>query len=356
MKKTGRSSMTRYLVTGGAGFIGSNFIRYLLEKRPAIEVVNYDLLTYAGNLANLSDLEDDARYRFVRGDVCDRTLLQEICSGGFDAVVHFAAESHVDRSISGPDPFVRTNVQGTHTVLEVARCTPVGRLVVVSTDEVYGSIPPGQYASEQWPVTPSSPYSASKAAADLFTLAYFGTYELPVIITRCGNNYGPYQFPEKLIPLMITNAIWSLDLPLYGDGLNVRDWIYVEDHCAALVAVLEQGRPGEIYNISAGNELPNREIVDRILRELGMDDSAVRYVADRPGHDRRYAMDAQKLARHTGWAPTWTFERGLKQTVSWYLERRDWWEKILSGEYQHFYDAWYGERLSTSPRQHVRPA
>lgn len=348
--------MSRYLVTGGAGFIGSNFIRLLLRENEKVEVVNYDLLTYAGNLANLRDVADDRRYRLVRGDVRDRELLQETCSAGFDAVVHFAAESHVDRSISGPDPFVQTNVCGTQTVLEAARCTPVGRVLIVSTDEVYGSIPPQEYASEAWPLRPSSPYSASKAAADLFALAYFGTYELPVIITRCGNNYGGYQFPEKLIPLMITHALRDLELPLYGDGLNVRDWIFVEDHCRALLAVLERGTPGEVYNISGGVELTNREIIDTILSCLDMDDSRVRYVADRPGHDRRYAMEATKITRETGWMPSHSFEGAMKETIEWYVGHTEWWEAVLSGEHQRFYDQWYGERLAPQKLERMGPA
>ena len=342
--------MTRYLVTGGAGFIGSNFIRALLSARPDAQVVNLDLLTYAGNLSNLEDVSEDKRYRLVRGDVCDRGLLDELCADGFDALVHFAAESHVDRSISGPDPFLRTNVQGTQTVLEAARCNPVGRVLVVSTDEVYGSVPPGQHASEDWPAKPSSPYSASKAAGDLFALAYFGTYELPVIVTRCGNNYGPFQFPEKLIPLMITNAVRGLELPLYGDGLNLRNWIHVEDHCAAIVALLERGHLGEIYNVSGGTEVTNREVLSIILRALGKDESSIRYVADRPGHDRRYAIDASKVTRHTEWVPRWSFERGLHATVSWYLEHQGWWQSVLTGEYQSFYDRLYGERLLRAVR------
>ena len=344
------------LVTGGAGFIGSNFIRYVLEQRTDVSVINVDLLTYAGNLANLQDLAENPRYRFIRGDVCDRAMLTELCQDGIDAIVHFAAESHVDRSINGPDPFVQTNVVGTHTVLEVARVSAVGRTLVVSTDEVYGSIPPDEYAAEDWPTKPSSPYSASKAAADLFALAYFGTYELPVIITRCGNNYGPYQFPEKLIPLMITHGMRSLDLPLYGDGLNTRDWIHVLDHCEALLAVLEKGTAGEIYNVSGGVELTNREVVDAILKELDLDESLVRYVADRPGHDRRYAMRASKLEREVGWKPVRGFEQGLKETVAWYVENREWWEVVQAGDHQRFYDEWYGEGLRGNSIGGLRPA
>ena len=330
--------LMKLLVTGGAGFIGSNFIRHVLEQRSDASVLNVDLLTYAGNLANLKDLADNPRYRFVRGDVCDRKLLLELCQEGIDAIVHFAAESHVDRSITGPDPFVQTNVVGTHTVLDVARVSSVGRTLVVSTDEVYGSIPPTEFAAEDRRLTPSSAYSASKAAADLFALAYFGTYELPVIITRCGNNYGPYQFPEKLVPLMITHGMRGLDLPVYGDGLNTRNWIHVLDHCEALLAVLEKGTPGEIYNVSGGVELTTREVVDAILAALDLDQSLVRYVADRPGHDRRYAMHASKLEREIGWKPVWGFDEGLKETVAWYEEHRQWWESVQAGDHQRFYE------------------
>src|SRR5213594_2860450 len=249
----------------------------LLREVPDARVVNLDLLTYAGNLANVKDVAEDPRYEFVRGDICDQGLLTSLCSEPTAALIHFAAESHVDRSIVGPDPFLRTNVQGTQCVLEAARIGRVDRVLVVSTDEVYGSIPPGQRATEDFPVLPSSPYSASKAAGDLFALAYFGTYELPVVVTRCGNNYGPYQFPEKLIPLMITNAMQGRDLPLYGDGLNVRDWIHVEDHCRALLTLLDRGSPGEVYNISAGSELTNREIVEAIMEELGKGAARIRY-------------------------------------------------------------------------------
>ncbi len=349
------SRSERYVVTGGAGFIGSNFIRMLLRARPRCKVVNVDLLTYAGNLANLSDVAGDPRYEFVRGDVRDRPLLDSLCAEPTTALVHFAAESHVDRSIAGPDPFLGTNVQGTQAVLEATRVGRVDRVLIVSTDEVYGSIPPGLRASEDWSPRPSSPYSASKAAGDLFALAYFGTYELPVIVTRCGNNYGPYQFPEKLIPLMITHALRGLELPLYGDGLNVRDWIHVEDHCTALLHVLERGTLGEVYNISAGVELTNREVLDMILRQMNMDGTTIRYVADRPGHDRRYALNADKLQSHTGWTVAWDFGRGLETTVQWYREQREWWQTVITGDHKSFYDRWYGERLSLAPRQ-PRPA
>ncbi len=340
----------RYVVTGGAGFIGSHFIRLLLDEHPEAKVVNLDLLTYAGNLANLQDVAEHPNYEFVRGDVCDDSLLTSLCAEPTAALIHFAAESHVDRSIVGPDPFLRTNVQGTQCVLEAARVGRVDRVLVVSTDEVYGSIPPLQRATEDYPVKPSSPYSASKACGDLFALAYFGTYELPVIVTRCGNNYGPYQFPEKLIPVIITHALKGRDLPLYGDGLNVRDWIHVEDHCRALLAVLKEGTPGEVYNISAGVELTNRKIVEAILTELGKDLGSIRYVTDRPGHDRRYALDAAKLRRHTGWAPAVEFASGLRAVVRWYVDHEEWWRAILAGEHRKFYEAWYGSRFSLGAR------
>ena len=345
----------RYIVTGGAGFIGSNFIRMVLRDVPDVRVVNLDLLTYAGNLANVKDVAEDPRYEFVRGDVCDQALLNSLCSEPTAALIHFAAESHVDRSIAGPDPFLRTNVQGTQCVLEAIRIGRVDRAMMVSTDEVYGSIPPGERATEEYLVRPSSPYSASKACGDLFALAYFGTYELPVIVTRCGNNYGPYQFPEKLIPLMITHAVQGHDLPLYGDGLNVRDWIHVEDHCRALLTLLERGTVGEIYNISAGVGFTNREVVDAILQHSGKDVDSIRYVADRPGHDRRYALDASKLRMHTGWAPEHDFAAGLAATVRWYIEHEEWWRAILSGDHQKFYDAWYGPRFA-APSRSVRKA
>ena len=346
----------RYVVTGGAGFIGSNFIRLLLKERPDSRVVNLDLLTYAGNLANLKDVAGDARYEFVRGDVCDRDLVNALCCEPTAGLIHFAAESHVDRSIVGPDPFLRTNVQGTQCVLEAARIGRVERVLIVSTDEVYGSIPPDRRAGEDFPVQPSSPYSASKASGDLFALAYFGTFELPVIVTRCGNNFGPFQFPEKFIPLMITNALEGRDLPLYGDGLNVRDWIHVEDHCRALLTVLEQGTAGEVYNISAGVAKTNRDLLDQILELLGVDSSRIRYVADRPGHDRRYALDATKIARHTDWRPRCEFRTALNATVRWYVNNREWWTMVLTGEHQKFYDAWYTQQRLTPAGRPLRPA
>jgi dTDP-glucose 4,6-dehydratase len=318
-----------------------------LEKYP-YQLINLDKLTYAGNLENLAGVQDDPRYTFVRGDIADESCVREIFSRKIDAVVNFAAESHVDRSIEDAGAFIRTNVEGTRVLLEAARHSGVERFVQVSTDEVYGSLGPEGYFTEDSPLNPSSPYSASKAAADLLVLAYRRTYGLPVIVTRCSNNYGPYQFPEKLIPLMITNALEDRPLPVYGDGLNVRDWIHVRDHCAALDLVLHRGEPGRIYNIGGGNEKTNLEIVRLILSALGKPESLITFVADRPGHDRRYAIDCARLRRELGWRPAVTFERGLRETVAWYRENRNWWEKIKSGEYREYYARMYGERMGGS--------
>lgn len=342
------------LVTGGAGFIGSNFIRLLRRERPGWRVVNLDRLTYAGNLENLAGVEEGPGYRFVRGDVAGREAVERLfAEEGFDAVVHFAAESHVDRSILDPSPFLDTNVKGTQVLLEAARSAwpgpGAGRRVFlqVSTDEVYGSLGPDDPPfTEASPLAPNSPYAASKAAADLLCRAYRETYGLPVVITRCGNNFGPYQFPEKLIPLFVTNALEGRPLPLYGDGRNVRDWIHVEDHCAAILRVLEAGRPGEVYNVGAGNERTNLEITRAILGLLGRPESLVRFVADRPGHDRRYALSARKLRAELDWAPRYTFEEGLAATVRWYAENRPWWERVRSGAYRQYYETLYGSRLS----------
>ncbi|GEA14654.1 dTDP-glucose 4,6-dehydratase [Moorella sp. E308F] len=336
--------MHTILITGGAGFIGSNFIKYFLQKYP-YRLINFDKLTYAGSLENLDDIRDDPRYTFIRGDIADEQCVRSVFSQGVDAVVNFAAESHVDRSIEDASPFIRTNVEGTRVLLEAARRYGVERFIQVSTDEVYGSLGAEGYFTENSPLNPSSPYSASKAAADLLALAYYKTYNLPVIVTRCSNNYGPYQFPEKLIPLMITNALEDRPLPVYGDGLNVRDWLHVWDHCAALDLVLHKGRPGEIYNIGGSNERTNIEIVRRVVRELGKPESLITFVRDRPGHDRRYAIDAAKLRRELGWQPAYDFEQGLKETIRWYCENRDWWRKIKSGEYRDYYRRMYAARL-----------
>ncbi len=339
--------MSKVLVTGGAGFIGSNFIRLLRRERPGWRLVNLDKLTYAGNLENLAGVEEGPRYRFVRGDVADREAVDRLfAEEGFDAVVHFAAESHVDRSILDPSPFLDTNVKGTQVLLEAARRHGVPRFLQVSTDEVYGSLGPDDPPfTEDSPLAPNSPYAASKAAADLLCRAYRETYGLPVMITRCGNNFGPYQFPEKLIPLFIANALEEKPLPLYGDGRNVRDWIHVEDHCAAILRVLEAGRPGEVYNVGAGNERTNLEITRAILALLGRPESLVRFVADRPGHDRRYALATGKLRTELGWTPRYTFDEALAATVRWYVENRPWWERVRSGAYREYYDTLYGSRL-----------
>jgi len=334
--------MEKILVTGGAGFIGSNFIRYMLQEHP-YQIINLDALTYCGNLENLRGVEDDPRYRFVRGSITDRKLVDDIIKD-VDAVINFAAESHVDRSIEDPGIFLRTNVLGTQTLLESSRRHGVERFIQISTDEVYGSLEKG-YFTEETPLAPNSPYSASKASADLMVRAYHRTYGLPVNITRCSNNYGPYQFPEKLIPLMITNALENKPLPVYGDGMNVRDWIHVQDHCRAVDLVLHRGREGEVYNIGGNSERRNIEIVELIVRELGRDESLIRFVEDRPGHDRRYAIDASKIRNELGWKPLYSFEEGIRETIRWYIDNREWWENIKSGEYLRYYERMYGGRL-----------
>jgi len=334
----------KLFVTGGAGFIGSNFIHHLLSSDSDWELTNYDALTYAGNLENLAQLKDDPRYRFVKGDVSNPQELTNALDDSFDAIVHFAAESHVDRSIEGARIFLETNVLGTQVLLERARELGGMRFVMVSTDEVYGSLGPQEEAfSENTPLAPNSPYSASKASADLLCRAYHHTFGLPVIVTRCSNNYGPYQFPEKLIPLMISNALQEEPLPVYGDGKNVRDWLYVRDHCSAIEAVLKEGRPGEIYNIGGDSQRENIQVVRR-LEILGKPESLIRYVGDRPGHDRRYAIDASKITRELGWRPQMGFEEGLAETVQWYLEHGEWLEQVRSGEYRAYYQRMYSGR------------
>jgi dTDP-glucose 4,6-dehydratase len=336
--------MMRVLVTGGAGFIGSNFVRFSLATHPDWKVVNLDLLTYAGNLENLIDLQGDPSYTFVRGDICDRGLVDSVMHDhSIDAVVHFAAESHVDRSILGAGDFVRTNVTGTQVLLDAARAAGVSRFVHVSTDEVYGSLGPDGKFQETSTLHPNSPYAASKAASDLLVLACHRTYGFPAIITRCSNNYGPYQFPEKLIPLIICNALRDLPLPVYGDGLNIRDWLHVVDHCAALDSVLAGGRPGEVYNIGGNNEWRNIDIVRLILRLLGKPENLITYVKDRPGHDRRYAIDASKMVSELHWKSTFDFERGIAETVDWYVRNRQWWTHVMTGEYQEYYRRQYHE-------------
>ncbi|MDB5356144.1 MAG: rfbB [Phycisphaerales bacterium] len=344
--------MPTLLVTGAAGFIGSNFVRMLVGRREPVKLVAFDKLTYAGNLANLQDLLESAgkdRLVFVKGDICDADAVTRV----FDEhkvtqVIHFAAESHVDRSILGSGPFIQTNVVGTQVLLDVAKAKGVERFLQVGTDEVYGTLPedkPEEKFTEQTPLAPNSPYSASKAAADCLVRSYFHTFHMPVLITRCSNNYGPYHFPEKLIPLFVTNLMEGKKVPLYGDGLNVRDWLYVEDHCEALWAVLNKGTPGEVYNIGGNNEITNRKITEVILREMGADwDKSVQYVKDRPGHDRRYAIDASKIKRELGWEPKRRFEEAIKTTIAWYRQHESWWRAIKSGEYLKYYEAQYAGR------------
>lgn len=335
----------RVLVTGGAGFIGSAFLRLALSERWFDSLVNLDKLTYAGNLENLAAVEHDAAYQFVQGDICDSSLVNRLLEEQRpEAIVHFAAESHVDRSILGPGAFFETNLRGTFTLLEAARSAGVLRFVHVSTDEVYGSIDAPAEADEQYPLRPSSPYSASKAGSDLLALSYFSTYRLPVIVTRASNNYGPYQFPEKLIPLMISNALDNKTLPIYGDGMQVRDWLFVEDHCRAIQAVLARGDEGEIYNIGGSRSLPNREVVERILARIGRPKSLMQTVGDRPGHDRRYALSSEKIERATGWRAHVAFEDGIALTIDWYQKNQEWTRRVKTGEYQSYYARNYSSR------------
>ena len=335
-------TMGTILVTGAAGFIGSNFVRLLRRERPETHVIALDALTYAGNLENLRDCIDDTHCRFIRGDVCDANALRPLFAEGLSGVVNFAAESHVDRSILGAQEFVRTNILGVQVMLDLCKAHRVDRFLQVSTDEVYGSLGPTGRFREDTPLAPSSPYSASKASADLLVQAYHKTFGLPAVITRCSNNYGPYQFPEKLIPLFVTNLIEGKKVPLYGDGLNVRDWIHVTDHCEAIFAVLERAEPGTVYNIGGNCELPNIEIARRVLRRLGRDDSWIQYVKDRPGHDRRYAIDAARIHRELGWTPRIDFDEGLRETIDWYVAQETWWKGIKTGEYLTYYDKQYG--------------
>lgn len=335
----------KFLVTGGAGFIGSCFVRMILGERPGDSVINLDKLTYSGNLENLAGLDQNPRYSFVQGDICDAGLTTALMRDEKpDVIVHFAAESHVDRSILSPDPVFQTNLRGTFTLLEAARVNGIGRFTHVSTDEVYGSIEPPAEADEMFPLRPSSPYSASKAGSDLLALSYFTTYKMPVVVTRASNNYGPYQFPEKLIPLMISNALDNVALPVYGDGQQIRDWLYVEDHCRGILSVALKGRTGEIYNIGGNRSIANLEVVHKILEATGRPDTLIRYVTDRPGHDRRYALSSEKILRETGWSPQTTFEQGLARTIQWYRENTGWLERVKSGEYQKFYIQNYSSR------------
>lgn len=339
--------MRKIIVTGGAGFIGSNFIFYMLERHPEDRIICLDKLTYAGNLSTLAPVMDNPRFRFVRADICDRAAVNQLFQEEKpDIVVNFAAESHVDRSILNPDIFLQTNIIGTAVLMDACREYGAARFHQVSTDEVYGDLPldrPDLLFTEETPIHTSSPYSSSKASADLLSLAYYRTYGLPVTISRCSNNYGPYQFPEKLIPLMIANALNDRPLPVYGEGLNVRDWLYVEDHCLAIDRILEQGRIGEVYNIGGHNEMKNIDIVRLICRELGKPESLISYVADRRGHDLRYAIDPEKIHRELGWLPETKFAEGIRKTICWYLDNRTWWEEIVSGEYQEYYKKMYGK-------------
>ena len=332
----------KLLVTGAAGFIGSNFVHLALAERPDWEIVNLDKLTYAGNLDNLKDIEGDPRYRFVKGDICDRSLVSEAAKG-CDAIVNFAAETHVDRSIMEPMAFLRTDMEGTFVLLEAVREGGAGKLLQVSTDEVYGSIPEGS-ADESYPIRPSSPYSASKSGADLLCLSYWTTYGTPVTITRGANTIGPYQYPEKVIPLFVTNALDDIRLPLYGDGLQARDYTHVEDHCRGILLALEKGETGEVYNIGAGNEMQNIDMARFLLAEIGKPESLIEHVKDRPGHDRRYALNSGKL-RSLGWQPRYDATEALRATVRWYAENRWWWEPIKSGDhYKQYYRRQYEER------------
>lgn len=349
--------MKKLLVTGGAGFIGSNFIRYILDKQQDIVLLlNLDLLTYAGNLENLEPVKDNPRYHFVKGDIRDKALVEKLFTEyDFDTVIHFAAESHVDRSIVEPEVFLTTNIIGTQTLLDTAKrhwnlnpenkysreYRPGVRFLQVSTDEVYGALGKNGMFTETTPLAPNSPYSASKASADLIVRAYHQTYGMPVNITRCSNNYGPYQFPEKLIPLMIHNTQQDKPLPVYGDGMQIRDWLHVKDHCSAIATVLEKGQIGEVYNIGGNNEKANIEIVRLILKTLGKPENLITYVQDRPGHDRRYAIDNTKIITQLGWTPAYTFEEGIRETIQWYLEHSNWVERVTSGEYQRYYEKMY---------------
>ena len=351
--------MKTYLVTGGAGFIGSNFVHYMLKKYNDIKIINVDKLTYAGNLENLKEIENHANYKFVHADICDKNAIEAIfAQESIDFVVNFAAESHVDRSIQNPEIFVKTNIEGTVNLLNIAKkFWTIGedtyregcKFLQVSTDEVYGSLGQDGYFTESTPLCPHSPYSSSKAGADLIVAAYFDTYKFPVNITRCSNNYGPYQFPEKLIPLMINNALTHKDLPVYGDGLNVRDWLYVEDHCKAIDMVINNGKLGEVYNVGGHNERTNITIVQTIIEHIKahVDDSVsetlIKYVKDRKGHDRRYGIDPDKIRKDLGWEPETTFEVGIKKTIEWYLNNKPWMENITSGQYKDYYQKMYGE-------------
>ena len=342
----------KMIVTGGAGFIGSNFVQYEVKNHPEDEIINLDLLTYAGNLESVKPVENAPNYRFVRGDIADREFIFRLFEEEKpDVIVNLAAESHVDRSITDPEIFVRTNVVGTTTLLDACRKYGIKRYHQVSTDEVYGDLPldrPDLFFTEETPLHTSSPYSSAKASADLFVMAYHRTYGLPVTISRCSNNYGPYHFPEKLIPLVISRALNDEEIPVYGKGENVRDWLYVTDHCSAIDLVVRKGREGEVYNIGGHNERTNLEVVKTILKALNKPESLIKYVTDRPGHDLRYAMDPTKIETELGWKPEYTFDTGIPVTIQWYLDNKDWWEHIVNGEYTKYFDNMYGKRLENA--------
>ncbi len=336
------------IVTGGAGFIGGNFIHYMMKEHPEDRIICVDCLTYAGNLSTLKSVMDAPNFRFCKIKICDRPAIYQLCEEEHpDVVVKFAAESHVDRSIENPEVFLYTNILGTAVMMDACRKYGIKRFHQVSTDEVYGDLPldrPDLFFTEETPIHTSSPYSSSKAGADLLVLAYHRTYNLPITISRCSNNYGPYHFPEKLIPLMIANALADKPLPVYGEGLNVRDWLYVEDHCRAIDLILRKGRVGEVYNVGGHNEMRNIDIVKLICKELGKPESLIAHVTDRKGHDMRYAIDPTKIHRDLGWLPQTKFTDGIKKTIRWYLDNRDWWENIINGEYQNYYERMYGNR------------
>lgn len=338
--------MAKLLITGGAGFIGGNFVQYMIDKYPGYQICNMDILTYAGDLTKHRETEKNSNYSFLNIDISDRAAVNEVFKREkFDYAVHFAAESHVDRSIADPEIFIRTNVLGTQVLLDAAKENNIKKFVHISTDEVYGELDfdPSKFFTEETPLQPNSPYSASKASSDLLVRAYFETYSLPVNITRCSNNYGPFHFPEKLIPLTISRALNDQKIPVYGDGKNVRDWLHVFDHCTAIDLILHQGVNGEVYNIGGHNEKSNLEVVQAILKALNKSDELIEYIQDRPGHDKRYAIDPTKLEK-LGWKPTYNFENGLTQTIQWYVENKDWWEKILTGEYQDYFEKQYAEK------------
>lgn len=338
----------KILVTGGAGFIGGNFVHYMVDKYPNYMIVNLDALTYAGNLETCQPVEGKPNYKFVKGDIADRDFIFDLFEKEkFDIVVNFAAESHVDRSVTDPEIFIKTNVLGTQVLMDASRAYGVERYHQVSTDEVYGDLPldrPDLFFTEETPLHTSSPYSASKASADLLVFAYHRTFGLPITISRCSNNYGPYHFPEKLIPLMISRALNDEQLPVYGNGENVRDWLHVYDHCAAIDLILHKGKVGEVYNVGGHNERTNLEVVKTILKALNKPESLITYVKDRPGHDLRYAIDPQKLENELGWKPTYNFDTGIQQTIEWYLNNKQWWENIISGEYQNYFEKQYGAK------------